>query len=256
MEEATGVSEHDGIAHRPRRGKRLEPVPPGRILDAQKQREGRDRIAAAAFPLFLEFGYDATTVRRIAAAVGMSVGGIFNYFERKEDVLHWIIRGTQEQLEGVVTEAERELAAMPQSTPPVEIFRSTFRRFVCGVRDIRHYVILSYQETKVLSPEQRESLFVGGRYIADLLRAAVEPGIAAGVFPAQNVTLKLHWLILLAHGWVLRHWEFGRYRFEDYAEALTNLAVTALRSDVGTVHEDLPLPKPEPPTAALRAARE
>jgi AcrR family transcriptional regulator len=255
-DETMGTREQNVTSHQRRSRGRLGPVPPGRILDPVKQREGRRLIAEAAFPLFLESGYEATTVRQIAAAAGMSVGGIFNYFERKQDILHWIMRWTQERLEGVVIEAERELAAMRQSEPPVEIFRNIFRRFVSGVREIRHYVLFGYQETKALSPEQRETLFVGGRHTADLLRAAVEPGIAAGIFPEKNVTLKLHWLILLAHGWVLRHWEFGRYRFEDYAEALTNLAVTVLRSDVGTLHEELPLSKLDPLTAALRVAPE
>ncbi|WP_202919009.1 TetR/AcrR family transcriptional regulator [Saccharothrix deserti] len=47
----------------------------------------RAQLMAVAWDLFVEQGYDATTVDEIAAAVGMSQRSFFRYFGSKEDVV-------------------------------------------------------------------------------------------------------------------------------------------------------------------------
>jgi TetR/AcrR family transcriptional regulator, cholesterol catabolism regulator len=60
----------------------------------RKKREARRRIYEAAFALFLEKGYDATTVEEIAERADVAKGTVFNYFPRKTSFLaalaeHW-----------------------------------------------------------------------------------------------------------------------------------------------------------------------
>jgi TetR/AcrR family transcriptional regulator, cholesterol catabolism regulator len=54
--------------------------------EEQKQRT-RARILAAARKLFADPGYEATTIRMIAAEAGVAAGSVFTTFESKEDVL-------------------------------------------------------------------------------------------------------------------------------------------------------------------------
>ncbi|GAA3664548.1 TetR/AcrR family transcriptional regulator [Microbacterium marinilacus] len=55
-----------------------------------KRRETHDRIAAAGLRLFLEHGYEATTLDAIAEAAGISRRTLFYYFASKDDiVLTW-----------------------------------------------------------------------------------------------------------------------------------------------------------------------
>lgn len=49
--------------------------------------ESREAIAAAAVRLFVEHGYDATTVDQIAREAGSSRATVFRYFGSKEDIL-------------------------------------------------------------------------------------------------------------------------------------------------------------------------
>ena len=60
-----------------------EPEPDWR---QRKKAETRDRIRGCALRLFLEQGYEATTVEQIAAAAGVSHMTFFRYFPAKEDV--------------------------------------------------------------------------------------------------------------------------------------------------------------------------
>jgi AcrR family transcriptional regulator len=60
----------------------------------RKKQEARRRIYEAAFALFLEKGYDATTVDEIAERADVAKGTVFNYFPRKTFFLaalaeHW-----------------------------------------------------------------------------------------------------------------------------------------------------------------------
>src|SRR5271169_6927050 len=79
------------------------PAASTQVGDQVKLREGRARIAKAALPLFISYGYHTTTVRSIAKAAGMSVGAVFNYFDTKDDILRYILEDSQGQIEQTVT---------------------------------------------------------------------------------------------------------------------------------------------------------
>jgi len=53
----------------------------------RKKREQRRRIYRAAFELFVEKGFDATTVEEIAERADVGKGTVFNYFPRKTSLL-------------------------------------------------------------------------------------------------------------------------------------------------------------------------
>jgi len=48
----------------------------------------RERICAAAMELFLHEGFERTSIRRIAAAIGYTPGAIYSYFGDKDDILY------------------------------------------------------------------------------------------------------------------------------------------------------------------------
>jgi len=51
----------------------------------------RKAIADAAYELFLEQGYSATSMRRIAESAELALGGIYNHFSGKEEIFEAII---------------------------------------------------------------------------------------------------------------------------------------------------------------------
>jgi AcrR family transcriptional regulator len=56
-------------------------------LRERKKRETREALRRAAHELFVERGYDQTTLAEIAEAAGVSTRTIFAYFPGKEDIL-------------------------------------------------------------------------------------------------------------------------------------------------------------------------
>src|SRR5258707_15804949 len=56
-------------------------------LRARKRQQTRERLTRAAMALFLERGFEATTLDDIAAAADISRRSFFHYFASKEDVV-------------------------------------------------------------------------------------------------------------------------------------------------------------------------
>jgi AcrR family transcriptional regulator len=58
----------------------------------------REDILDAARQLFVNQGYEATSIRNIAAKVGCSPGILYHYFEDKQDIMALLIRETFQKL--------------------------------------------------------------------------------------------------------------------------------------------------------------
>lgn len=86
----------------------------------------RAELAQAALKLFVEQGFEATTVEQIAAATGLSRRSFHRYFASKEDVFgQWFVE-TGQQLAAA-------LAARPAEERPWSALRRSFDDLVQGL---------------------------------------------------------------------------------------------------------------------------
>ena len=92
------------------------------------RRTVRAEIARKATELFLQQGFDETTVEEIAAAVGTSGRNVFRYFPTKEDM---VLAGMLEQGDGVAS----ALVARPAGEAAWGALRRAFDECVTDSRD-------------------------------------------------------------------------------------------------------------------------
>jgi AcrR family transcriptional regulator len=78
------------------------------------QPNARGRLEQAALELYVERGFDQTTVADIARRAGLTERTFFRYFADKREVLFW---GTGALQDLVV----RSVAAAPPSAPPIDV---------------------------------------------------------------------------------------------------------------------------------------
>ncbi len=72
----------------------------------------RQMLQEAAFELFLETSYAATTVEQIATRAGVSRNTFFNYFEAKSDIFWVDLDESLEDLAATLRDGSEELPAM------------------------------------------------------------------------------------------------------------------------------------------------
>lgn len=80
------------------------------VIVVNRAAQTRERLRAAALRLFLEHGFDATTVNQVAAAAGVSHMTFFRYFPTKEDVV--LDDPYDEVVVGAVLAQDRSLPAL------------------------------------------------------------------------------------------------------------------------------------------------
>jgi TetR/AcrR family transcriptional regulator, cholesterol catabolism regulator len=94
---------------------------PRKTADERDEGNRRGQLVTAAAHLFRRKGFDATTTRDIAAAVGMHAGSPFYHFKSKEALLHAVM------VEGMRGALERQSAVPAVPGDPVQTLRHLIR---------------------------------------------------------------------------------------------------------------------------------
>lgn len=67
-----------------------------------RKEQVRGKIVSAARDEFLDFGYANSSMRNIASKSDITVGNIYSYFSKKDDLFESILKGTVEELLGLL----------------------------------------------------------------------------------------------------------------------------------------------------------
>jgi AcrR family transcriptional regulator len=148
----------------------------------------RARIIAAAAHLFLENGFDATSVNAIARAAKVSVPALYWHFESKTDICFSFL----ELYMGAFANA---VLAEPDHGAPDERLRHFVRTYIrASIADQEGstaYVKLYTfgQLSTVLDDERRGRLVTLERRVLERLRSILRDGKDAGIFAIGDVKL-------------------------------------------------------------------
>jgi AcrR family transcriptional regulator len=133
-------------------------------LRERKKAATRQRIQDEAMRLFLEQGYDATTVEQIAAAADVSHMTFFRHFPAKEDVV------VTDDYDPLLAELIR---ARPPEEPPVERVRATILAGLGAVYAQDRETILARARLIQSTPALRARLVDNRRATEALLAAGL-----------------------------------------------------------------------------------
>ena len=113
----------------------------------------RDELIDAAAHLFREQGYERTTVRDLAQAVGMQSGSLFYHFKNKAEILEAVMA------KGVTDITINAEAALQHDVAPIEKLRSLIREHLKALLgSSQHALEVLLYEWHSLSPEARERI--------------------------------------------------------------------------------------------------
>lgn len=187
----------------------------GRQGAASRARGRRKQLIDAAVAVMERTGYHQMSMQALSEEAGVSVGLAYKYFSGKEDVLEAAITGILEDFSDQIQPAIDEAGECH-----VDRLAAGFRRYLDIIDANIPAVLLSYRESGTLSPEGRNRLKELELATAAPLRSVIEDGIDAGVFTPVDVDLVVVDLVLITHGWALKHWFWSRtHTLDEYHHA-------------------------------------
>ena len=183
-----------------------------------------DDLVELSTRLFSEHGYDATTVRMIADAMGVKSGSLYSHIDSKNEVLVRIVISVAEDF------FEGARAASASAGDARERLRALCRAHLEVLDRRQHAVRVYYDEWRKLDPESRRWIVKLRADYEACFTEVIEQGIAAGEFRAVDVRAAVL-VILSACNWT-RQWYSpgGRWRPEEIADRYIDVIVEGLHA--------------------------
>jgi len=141
-------------------------------VNKRSAEESKKNILAAARTVFAEHGYAQASMRIIARAAGMSVGGLYLYFRNKEELY---LTFTQEWMKNL---NDRTHDALREIDNPVEAIGAFISLTIQFSRSHREMIILQGRELGFSFGLDLKRAFFRERrkQIADIVRSGIENG--------------------------------------------------------------------------------
>lgn len=176
-----------------------EPVKPRRASKAARM----DQITEAASQEIIEHGFDGLSVSDIAAAAGISVGGIYRYITSKNDLLVMVCKGIYDG----VREQLGEIAAGGGTFEDRLAAAIEFYLRECEVK--RTQIAMVYREYRRLPEDAQRFFMQREQAIADVFADLLRAGAKHGAFRPVEASVLSFDIVLLGHlpsfkGWALR----------------------------------------------------
>jgi len=144
--------------------------------DAQEQR--RLEIFDASVHLFIQKGFNETSMREIAAAAGVGKSTLYDYYASKEDILVSYYQGEIFKITG-----RAQKIALQKLTNKEKLTRIMYMHLAYLVESKSYFWRLS-MEAQRLSADSQKKIQIYRHAYQDLLKQIVAEGIQAGEFRA------------------------------------------------------------------------
>ncbi|MDX8469232.1 TetR/AcrR family transcriptional regulator [Mesorhizobium sp. VK23B] len=151
-------------------------------------------VREAAVSLIARLGYEAMSMRQLAAKVGVQAAALYRYFPTKEDLLFTLMR---EHMEGLLKAWDR---TRPASDDPAARLAAYVENHIAFHIARRHATHVSNMELRSLSPERLTRILKLRTAYEKELRAILRDGAEAGIFEIDDVGLTAMALIQMMTG--------------------------------------------------------
>lgn len=176
-------------------------------------------IREAAVTLMARHSYEAVSMRRLAAEVGVQAAALYRYFPTKEALLFSLMR---EHMEGLL---EAWQAALPEEGGPREELSAFVRNHIGYHVARRHSTHVNNMELRSLSRENLTAILrLRGAYEKELRRILRE-GAEAGLFRLDDIGLTAMAIIQMITGVIVWFRPDERLSVGEVADIYLNMTL-------------------------------
>jgi AcrR family transcriptional regulator len=162
-------------------------IPLTQIELEQRQRE----IAEAAVALFIKNGFNETSVRQIAKALGMGKSTLYDYFDSKDDIIVFVV---QEHLAALMHRANAILRE--EGNAAKHLHKIMRMQLDFSLKNKAFYLRLMF-EAQRLKVESQERIQTYRYAYQDLVKSLIETGIQQGCFRPVDATMAMKTLLAM-----------------------------------------------------------
>jgi len=180
------------------------------IKNSELVLEKRLRIAKAASKLFIKKGYFSTTMREISKASGLTIGNLYDYITKKEDVLYLVF----DVFHSIWVNRLEEKGVF-EIEDPVKQLKTAIQRMLELTNEYRDMVLLMYTESKSLPKGFLKIILEKESSLVQCFEKILKRGVEGGIFKIKDPFLLANIIVYLLSIEPLRGWNFKRYKIEE-----------------------------------------
>ena len=177
-------------------------------------------MRAAALRLFKEKGYHATSMRDIAAAVGINKGSLYSYIKSKEDLLVPVF----EQAQGVLL-TEIEQISADASLSATERLKRAIHAHVIAVADNLDILTVYLSEWRQLGTDSLATNRDQRARYSHLFHEILRDGVSTGEFRDMDTRIVMLGMIGMCNYLFRWYRPEGRLRPDQIADELISMVM-------------------------------
>jgi AcrR family transcriptional regulator len=184
--------------------------------------ETEKAIRKAAIALIAKHGFEAMTLRDLAEHVGLQPGSIYRYIATKDDLLADIM---EEHMEALLAAWHKAADASADPRTRLENFVDFHIRYHF---ERQKEVLIANLELRSLTPDARRATVALRKAYENELRAILDAGIAAGLFPPIDSGIATYAILSMLTGVCFWYSPKGRLAADEIIAIHKSLVLASL----------------------------
>lgn len=195
------------------------------VKDQELIEKRRSQMIKGAVTLFKEKGFHRTTTRELAKEAGFSIGTLYEYIRKKEDVLFLVCDSIYEQVR------ERLELAIDLENPSIHNLVTVIKSYFHLMDDMQEEILIMYQEVKSLKKESKDYVLKKERDMVGMLERVIITCLPDNV-SEQDAVLLANNIFIQGQMWGFRRWMLQRqFTLEEYIDRQIHFLLQAMAID-------------------------
>ena len=185
------------------------------VKDEKLIEKRRRQIIKSAVSLFKEKGFHRTTTREIAQRAGFSIGTLYEYIRKKEDILYLVCDAIYEQFSSRMEEATR------QGASSAERLHRSIRAYFKLIDEMQDEMLVMYQELKSLNKDTLQYVLEKELLLTSIFEELIADCVNESIAQLTKSEIKAfaHNILVLGQMWAFRRWALhSMYTIEEYID--------------------------------------
>lgn len=190
---------------------------PTSIKNAELLNSRRSEIAYVAYKLFSRKGFVNTSVEEVARALGFDKRSLYNYVEKKEDLLYLVFYHFLKEVTKTILEKVNGIR------DPLEKLKLAIRTDLQWTSHFQNFAMLVSRELRYLDKESIQSTLELISENFQITEQILKEGIAKGVFKPFNPTILSFLLKAQIHMIATYRWGLKGFSLEEIGDHIIDI---------------------------------